>query len=551
MLQHIKEFRRGRKTHRTHPSLGPPVHQRKKSFTRLERSSGQQEFDFSISSETSTTDSLHDRMDQILRTAPVAITSVLIGVSIAMLITSLTGYLDALFVQQSQTHGAITGGALIALAVGVSVPQRFAMWICISAWRRFLSHGSSSPIADALIHPETSDRPLYWMVLAVIALVSGVMAALIPLNLYMASSVYHWLHNHFVWSSIPLEILHTSISLITTLIPLGLMGVALSCVHHLSCPLGRWETRATGWLLIGVSAGILFTGHLKGQGISYTLLIIASSLPAFLVALISSGVSSSDNLQLEPPVHGSAFSLPLWSDRWPRLLRVAIVAVGGGSACGVIVWSTPVRGELSSNVLSSAMILALGVGVLIACKTKNVGFRSIGGFGVASALAGVVVASASAIVNSSDSSGYFMYLVPSCLGLMMIGYVTAYGRKTLLARVASKSTTGTQIMSRLLVCAALTAWIGAPVMLSLMGTTATLVMLALSMIALGGLLIIYEPAYSLRTRRIRLLVIFGSISTMILLAALPSNPWGARSKPLSTTLKISISNDHSLSLPSS
>ena len=279
------------------------------------------------------------------------------------------------------------------------------------------------------------------------------------------------------------------------------------------------------------------------------MLIIASSLPAFGVALISSGVSSSDHFQLEPPVQGSSFSLPLWSDRWPRLLRVAIVAVGGGSACGVIVWSSQFHGELSSNVLASVMIFALGLGVLIACNTKNVGFRSIGGFGVACASAGVVVASATAIVNSANTFGYFVYLFPPCLGLMMIGYATTYGRKTLLARVASKSTTGTQIMSRLLVCAALTAWIGVPVMLTIMGTTATLVMLALSMLTLGGLLIIYEPAYSLRTRRIRLLAIFGSITTMIFLAALPSNPWRARIRPHSTTLKNSISNNRSSVLP--
>ena len=67
-------------------------------------------------------------------------------------------------------------------------------------------------------------------------------------------------------------------------------------------------------------------------------------------------------------------------------------------------------------------------------------------------------------------------------------------------------------------------WIVAPVAIQILGRRATLMVLALSMLALGGTLIIHEPSYSPRTRRVRLCVVFGSIGAMIALAviAVPS-----------------------------
>ena len=69
-------------------------------------------------------------------------------------------------------------------------------------------------------------------------------------------------------------------------------------------------------------------------------------------------------------------------------------------------------------------------------------------------------------------------------------------------------------------CTALVVWIGAPIAQRLIGRLATVVMAALFLLALGGALIIHEPSYSRRTRRVRLGVVFGSIGIMIMVARL-------------------------------
>ena len=55
----------------------------------------------------------------------------------------------------------------------------------------------------------------------------------------------------------------------------------------------------------------------------------------------------------------------------------------------------------------------------------------------------------------------------------------------------------------------------APLAQGMVGKPATLVMLALSLLALGGTLIIHEPGFSPRTRRIRLCVVFAVIGDIV------------------------------------
>ncbi len=530
----LQKMRR-RKSYRAHPSLRLPVHKRFLSRKNHRPALEQQEFDFHKDGDRSQTSTRDILTDKLIKSAPVAVVSALIGLSIAMAMSGVVNHLQMLYVPRGFVIGAILGGSLMALSVGVGVPQRFAMWICISAWRRFVAQGKPSEMSNMLIHPDIADRPLYWMVLSVIALMGGLAAALLPMGLYFCSSIYDWLQAHFVWSSVPLELLHIGISFVVTLVPLGLLGIALSCVHHLSCPYGRWETLATGWLLIGAAVGCWM-----GEGLSTSMLLVASSLPAFLVTLIATGVSSSRHFQLARPRQDAATWLPLRSDRWGGSLRASIVAVGGGSACGLLIWVGELQNNISTSTVLFEMLCSLGVGVLVACKTKKAGLRSVGGFGVACATAGIVVASSSAFINRFDSATFLTFTIPACVAVFAIGYATAYGRKTLLARVASKSTTGARIMARLLFCAAITIWIGVPVMMKLVGVSATLVMLALSLLAIGGLLIIHEPTYSQRTRRLRLWGVYGSIAVMIILASLSINPWRSKSNTPSTILKNAV-----------
>ena len=69
-----------------------------------------------------------------------------------------------------------------------------------------------------------------------------------------------------------------------------------------------------------------------------------------------------------------------------------------------------------------------------------------------------------------------------------------------------------------------------------MGEPATLVFLTLSLLALGGMLIIHEPSYSPATRRVRLWAVFAFVGIMILASSSSWNPWRMAPQPGASAL---------------
>ena len=120
---------------------------------------------------------------------------------------------------------------------------------------------------------------------------------------------------------------------------------------------------------------------------------------------------------------------------------------------------------------------------------------------------------------------YVPLAIDAVNAFLMHCHAVGYGRQTLLRRVASRPAAGATILGNKLFCCALTVWVGVPAALTLVGTEATLIVVAVSLVALGGALIIHEPSYSRRTRRARVVVVFGSIAAMIvgILYASPGN----------------------------
>jgi hypothetical protein len=211
------------------------------------------------------------------------------------------------------------------------------------------------------------------------------------------------------------------------------------------------------------------------------------------------------------------------------LLRSSIVAVAGGGAAVITLWAHHL-GETGAHVgvFVAASLAALGVGILAGCRVRRAAQRSIGGFGVTCASAGVIVA-ASTLALSDSSSGVFCFASAAAYSsLAAIGFATAYGWQALLNRVGSRSFAGATMLTQTLVCAGLAVWIGAPLAERLIGRQATMVTVALSLLALSGTLIIHEPRYSPRTRRARLCTVFGSIAAMIMLAWLTPRWWQRR-----------------------
>ncbi len=474
------------------------------------------------------------------RISPAACASMLLGVTTGMVIAGMCARFEQIFGEYVLSGRAVAEGVvgttLLALAIGICVPQRFAMWVCTVAWRRFLLRGQPSDISGEYLNQAGADRPLYWVVLSVIALAAGVATALLPPSVWLARAGYDWMYAHFLWSVGPLAILQVVIVFAAGLIPLTILGLAVSCVHHLSCPYGRWETRATAWLLIGAAVGTLISGWIAMANGHGSLILIAAALPALVVSLVSAASGSSGNEGSRQAVETEPVPLPIWSDRWPTLLRAGIVTVGAGSACALAVWIEYFdKIGLRPGIFVPVILLAMGVGVRMGCRAKRSGLRSVGGFGIACAAAGVIVAASTVVFTEPivHSSGVAVLL--ACVSMVAVGFAMAYGRQTLLHRVASRSYAGATVLTRTLVSAALIVWLGAPIAVSLVGRPITLVILALSLLAMGGTLIVHEPGHSPRTRRARLCAVFGSAAAMIVLAWFTPHLWRCDPLPYQTS----------------
>jgi len=446
-----------------------------------------------------------------------ATAAALLGAASAMVIVAMTLRLRETLAADGFSTAAVVAGGLLALAIGVRVPQRFAVWLCETAWRRFVRRGRAW--SGVLVDPAVVDRPLHWLVLSVITLIAGVSAALLPLAAATAGMIQAWMQEHFVWSFDSSAAVAACLGFTALVAPLGALGLAISGAHHLGCRFGQWDNRATAWVLFGAGLGAPLARGIADASGRPDLALLAAALPVLVTTLLAAWLGASGNARSTVERKPEPVPLPVWSDRWPTLLRAGIVAVGGGSACAMTVWMSRLSGGVGAIAW---MILFLGVGVLAGSATRWSGPRSIGGFGVTCVVAGLSVALGRLVMG--DAPDAVVGLVFACTAVAAIGFATAYGRETLLSRVASRSAAGATILARLLVCAAFSAWFAAPLAVRVFGYTAALMMLALSLVALGGILIIHEPGSAPAARRVRLTLVFGSMAALPAFAFLPASP---------------------------
>jgi len=461
---------------------------------------------------------------------PAPCLSALLGATAAMFVWGVAVQLQAASAEKAPAGEAVVGAALAALSVGVRIPQRLALWLCALAWRRVGGGDRTLGIAHVLLTSGSSDRPLYWSALSVVALAAGLLIALAPVQARLSLGFLEWMHAHFLWSRLTLIPLDFATALIAAGPSLLVIGLAVSGAHRLSGRHGQWDTRASGWVSIGAATGVLGAEGLSRVTQRPVVLLVAASLPALVAAVIAASAGGSGRDRTDEEVaRDTPAMLPLWSDRWPTLLRGSIVAVGACGAAAMTAWWGQAGATAGAAALLAAMMLAaLGLGVLAGCRPESASQRSIGGFGVACAAAGLATAAGVAPVWGDLSASPVCTAGVAAASLGTIGFATAYGRQTLLHRVAGRTAEGAKVLARLLASAALTVWLAAPAAVHVLGRPATLMLLALSLLALGGTLIIHEPGHTLRTRRLRLCAVFGSLGGMI--AAVLMAPPRARPK---------------------
>jgi len=498
-----------------------------------------------------------DRLANATWTACVAAT--LLGMTAAIVVSGLTRYIHAgltanpFLVSFAPSRVMVVGASLLSIAIGVRVPQRLAIWVCMIAWGRLSWGGRGGRLRDVSgvpVNPGAPERKLYWAAFSIISLIAGVTIAMLPAWIRLTSGVYEFLHVHFVWSNAPLVVLNFTISMLAGVIPLALLGLALSCAHHLCCAYGQWDIRATAWAMMGAALGVWVVEIVAGSGARVDPLLIGAALPPLLVAIGAAALGSTQGQAESSSDPSMPSPLPASSDRWPTLLRASIVAVGGGSVCAISVsvrWLTV--GSISTGEVLAPLLLAVGLGIALGARTSISTVRTIGAFGMSCAVAGIVVGVSTYALRMQPLAPLWFAVALTACGVATIGYATSYGRTVLLARVARRSTAGARMLSRLLVCSAVTIVIAEPLVTHFVGRPSTLMLLSMSLVSVGGLLVIYEPSYTPRVRRARLGAVFGSVAAMILLGSLSTISRVSSTAPASLELGGEVETADSPALP--
>jgi hypothetical protein len=389
---------------------------------------------------------------------------------------------------------SVIAGQMVAIAVGISVPQRFAVWLCAQAWNRFIRRGRATPMTFAAVHSESPDRPLTWMVLAAIALCAGLLTALWPFVAPIGLGVFEWQEHSFVWSDPLIPIVRFVGGFTIGFIPLSLLGLAASFAHHLGSRETSWATGIGGWWIIGTACGVVFVQSISDSAAAGGWVLLAAALPSLLTAIGAALFGSADFSQTGKGSNDISAALPTSSDEHPVILRMGVSSVVLALASAVTAGCLELLDSPTAMRAASFIVLvSAGLGWLFGCRVAPYGPDSLRALGTGCAGAGLVLAAASGANFEAVPEAMPARLFSLCVGPAALAFTAAYGLEVLLHRVANRASEGAIWLGRSIVGAAAAGPMFTAPFRHWVGTPSVLLFLATGLLALGGILIVQEP----------------------------------------------------------
>lgn len=442
--------------------------------------------------------------------------SLCLGVSVALFVVGLTRCVQREWVDQGSPAVLVVTATLLGLALGLRAPRAIA-GVTFRLASRYLQWAFvGENMAEVWYRRRSEDRSLYWVVLSVVSLLGGVASALLPAQIWLGFRSCDWVAAQFLWTPFSRSVLQLTALVLIGALPLSFLGLAMSFAHRLSSWSAEWDTCATGWLLVGAAVGLIVAVGFGMAKCPPELLLAGSALPTLTVAALCAALGTPTGEGVREKTPETAPEIPVHIDRWPVLLRLAIVGVGGAGACVVWLWCS-YHATHSRDVWlpASVMLASMGTGMLLGCRFREDRQGSMGGFGLACLIAGVMTALGIPSIFAGSATHASLAWAASVSSLTAIGFALAYGRKTLLQRVAARASAGAVILTRICICCAITIGVTSPLVVHYLGTPPTLILVSLTLVALAGTLIIHDPEVSTRTRTVRLGAVFGILGLMI------------------------------------
>ncbi|MCP4247804.1 MAG: hypothetical protein GY778_12215 [bacterium] len=421
---------------------------------------------------------------------------------------------------------------LWCLALGALAPQRAANFL----GRRQDRHG---PIGLG----RGDDLRLLWSLQGLVCLLAGAALAAAPLALSLLEHIYVWLRGEFLWPSRPRFVLEWGLTATVLLPVLSLPGLAVSCTCRLAGDRQRWRVGPVGWALAGAGLGLGISGWLIRRGWGGNALAPLAAVPVLLVSVISAQhLGGRRPAARDRDESGTAQLVPERRDRWPVLMRGSAAWLAASSAALPVVWLDAVRHWSWPAGAAGTLVLilvpsAIGLGLLLGERSKASDAPSVAGLGVACAAAGLVLAAAVAVPAAWQVSGWSADLPSGVLvaaGMvagLAIGYALAYAHLAVLCRVGSRSEGGVGLLALSLATASAVLLVVGSGPVSGQSTYAMATAIALSLLGLGGLHIIHEPAYAAPTRRRRLVAVFTAVVVLMVVLPIAGRCWSAPEAP--------------------
>ncbi|MBI4719296.1 MAG: hypothetical protein HY763_15985 [Planctomycetes bacterium] len=428
----------------------------------------------------------------------------LIGTAAAIVVVAAIPRFARQFGADGPHPRTVLAAGMLALAIGVRLPQRFVVWCCAAAWHRLARRRAEVPVAQVVWALDCVDRPLQWVVLSAVALAAGIATVLIPLWLRLAEALLAWLDANFVWSAPALPPLHALMVFSVLVLPLACLGLALSFSQRLGGRDEHGDARTTAWLLLGAALGVTAAAALASPARSGALAWGAAALAALAASLVA-GLSAPPSRGYEAAGDAAEqrSALPQWSDQSPTLLRTAIVAVGTAAACAMAIWMSAVASTGDPRRHAVFLLLSLTAGILVGCATRTGAAPSVGSFGGASAVAGLTLGLAVLCLRGDRSPDGGAAAMLACAAAAAMGFAKARGRQALVQRTAGRSGADAVVLARMLVGGAVAVGFVAPLAVAQLGAASALGAITVLLLLLGAALAWRESEDAPAVRRLR------------------------------------------------
>lgn len=463
---------------------------------------------------------------------PAYASMILVGLAIGWQCSASQKVFAAAIGPDAETTSMVVAVALLAAAVGPWLPGRAIVGIArfIQRRARRSDEANDDVIGSLLVLRATRqrDRSLVWLSISVLACLAGAVSLATLLLMGPVARVYHYLLQHFFWTNLTLSALEWLGTVLLIGPPWILHGLLIATLANVAAH--EHPPRQRPGLVAGILAGpglaLLLSAKWMAQTLSGAQEFMIGVLPLFVVAALAAKTSQrTDQPAGAPPATETAPELPGGTEGliWVLLVVWGIAAVLAGTGW-VTCREVGAQDRPSTHTQWGWYLLTLGAGTAVAWQHARHLTRSASGCGMAAWVAGIGAGTASILAAFCPGRPWSELLQLLLLGFTF-GYALHYAELAWLARSASETQGFAQLAGAVLAGLAVGLIACRWWAHQALGPVGMMTAGALVMMALGGIVQIYEEDRPARIRHERLALVFASLTAAIILFPAATRRW--------------------------